>query len=81
MGRRNEHSTKFLQLTDLLHVLQMILEDIRPGNSIRKKKRKNVTTKLVKALLPLNRLIADAITFIISETARISKSLNLTSFL
>ena len=40
MGRRNEHSTKFLQLTDLLHVLQMILADIRPGNSIRKKKEK-----------------------------------------
>ena len=30
----NEHSVKFLQLTDLLHVLQITLADIRPGKSI-----------------------------------------------
>ena len=70
MVRHNEHSTKFLQLTDLLHVLQITLADIRPDMSISKKRKKNVTTKLIKALLPLNPLIADVITFIIIETVR-----------
>ena len=76
MVRYNEHSIKFLQLTDLLHVLQITFADIRPDKSIKKKERerkKNVMTKLMKALLPLNPLIADAITFMIIETARISK--------
>ena len=70
MVRHNEHSTKFLQLTDLLHVLQITLADIRPDIPISKKRKKNVTTKLIKALLPLNPLIADVITFIIIETVR-----------
>ena len=70
MVRHNEHSIKFLQLTDLLHVLQITLADIRPDMSISKKRKKNVTTKLIKALLPLNPLIADVITFIIIETVR-----------
>ena len=39
MVRYNEHSIKFLQLTDLLHVLQITLADIRPDNSIKKEKK------------------------------------------
>ena len=81
MVRHNEHSIKFLQLTDLLHVLQITFADIRPDKSIKKKREKNVMTKLMKALLPLNPLIADAITFMITETARISKCSKLNSFL
>ena len=76
MVRHNEHSITFLQLTGLLHVLQINLADIRPDKLIKKEKKrdkKNVMTKLIKALLPLNLLIADAITFIIIETVRISK--------
>ena len=38
-------------------------------------------TKLMKALLQFNPLIADAITFIIVETVRISKCSKLNSFL
>ena len=38
-------------------------------------------TKLMKALLPLNPLIADAITFIIAETVTIFKCLILKMFL
>ena len=38
-------------------------------------------TKLIKALLPLNPLIADAVTFIIVKTVRISKCPKLNSFL
>ena len=34
--RHNEHSIKFLQLTDLLYVLQITLADIRPEKSIKK---------------------------------------------
>ena len=79
MVRHNEHSIKFLQVTDLLHVLQITSADIRPDKSL--KKRKNVMTKLMKALLPLNLLIADAITFIIIETVRISKCSKLNRFL
>ena len=67
MVRHNEHSIKFLQVTDLLHVLQITSADIRPDKSI-KKERKNVMIKLMKALLPFNLLIADGITFIIIET-------------
>ena len=37
--------------------------------------------KLMKALLPLNPLIADAITLIIVETVKISKCSKLNSFL
>ena len=83
MVRHNEHSIKFLQLTDLLHVLQITFADIRPDKSIKKEREreKNVMTKLMKALLPLNPLIADAITFIIIETVRISKCSKLNSFL
>ena len=76
MVRHNEHSITFLQLTGLLHVLQINLADIRPDKLIKKetkRDKKNVMTKLIKALLPLNLLIADAITFIIIETVRISK--------
>ena len=51
MVRHNEHSFKFLQLTDFLHVIQVTLTDIRPDKSI----------------------IANAITFILRETVRISK--------
>ena len=82
MVRHNEHSIKFLQLTGLLHVLQITLVDIRPDKSIKKKKKekKNMMTKLMKALLLLNLLIADAITFIIIETVRISKFSKLNIF-
>ena len=40
MVRHNEHSIKFLQLTDLLHVLQITFGDIRPDKSIKKRERK-----------------------------------------
>ena len=36
----NEHSIKFLQLTNLLHVLQISLADIGPDSSIKKRTRK-----------------------------------------
>ena len=39
MVRHNEHLIKFLQLTDLLHVLQITLVDIRKVNSRRKKEK------------------------------------------
>ena len=51
-------------------MLQITFADIRPDYSI-KKREKNVMTKLIKALLPLNPLIADAVTFIIVKTVRI----------
>ena len=41
----------------------------------------NKKSEVMKALLPLNPLRADAITFIIIETARTSKCLKLNSFL
>ena len=37
MVRHNEHSVKLLQLTDLLHVLQVNLTDIKTNKSIKKK--------------------------------------------
>ena len=40
MVRHNEHLVKFLQLTDLLHVLQITFADIRPDKPIKKKKEK-----------------------------------------
>ena len=40
MVRHNEHSIKFLQLTDLLHVLQITFADIRPDKSIKKMREK-----------------------------------------
>ena len=43
MIRHNEHATKFLQLTDLLHVLQVTLADIRPNKSIKKEKKCEIT--------------------------------------
>ena len=36
MVKHNEHSIKFLQLTDLLHMLQITFADIRPDESIKK---------------------------------------------
>ena len=40
MVRHNEHSIKFLQLIDLLHVLQITFGDIRADKSIKKKEKK-----------------------------------------
>ena len=37
---RNKHSIKFLQLTDLLHVLKITFADIRPDKSIKKREKK-----------------------------------------
>ena len=82
MVRHNEHSIKFLQLTDLLHVLQITFANIRPEKSIKKREReKDVIANLMKAFLPLNPLIAAAIAFIVIETVRISKYSKLNSFL
>ena len=67
MIRHNKPSTKFLQLTDLLYVLQATLADVKPdklktrkkGTKKKKKKRKktkkeeNVMTTLVKTLLAI----------------------------
>ena len=53
-------------------MLQITFAEIKPDKSI-KKREKSMVTKLMKALLPLNPLIADAITFTIVETVRISK--------
>ena len=39
MVRHNEHSIKFLQLTDLVHELQIIPADIRP-KKLKKKSKK-----------------------------------------
>ena len=74
--RHNEHSIKFLELTDLLHVLQITLGDIRPDKLKKVKERKKVMNKLMKALLPLNLLIVNTITFIIIETVSISNAQN-----
>ena len=52
MVRHNEYSIRFIPLTDLLHVLQEILPDIRPDQ---KKKKKNVMNKLVKTSFALIR--------------------------
>ena len=41
MVRHNEHSIKFLHLTDLLHVLQVTLAD----RQVKKKKRERKMTK------------------------------------
>ena len=40
MVRHNGHSIKFLQVTDLLHVLEVILADIRPGKLKKERKKK-----------------------------------------
>ena len=66
MIRHNKLSTKFLQLTDLLYVLQVTLADVKPNKAkIRKegkkkkkkrkktKKEENVMTTLVKTLLAI----------------------------
>ena len=37
---------QFIQLTDLWHVLQVTLTDIKPGKSIKKKKKKNMAKAL-----------------------------------
>ena len=68
MVRHNEHSIQFVQLTDLLHMLQVTLTDIRLGKLQKKKgkkrktekkkkenkkrKEENAMTKLMKDLLP-----------------------------
>ena len=39
MIRHNEHTIKFLQLTDLLHMLQVTLADVRPDKSMKKEKK------------------------------------------
>ena len=63
MLRHNEHLSKFLQLTELLHVLQVTLGDVRSDKFKKKKERKkkrkeikkeaeNLMTKLVTPLLP-----------------------------
>ena len=59
MVRHNEHSIKFLQLTDLVHELQIIPADIRPKKlkksqrkEAKKRKEENLITKLIKILLP-----------------------------
>ena len=61
MARHNEHSISFLQLTDLLHVLQVTLPGTRQDKLKKKEKKRKKTTKrkeenvmikLVKALLP-----------------------------
>ena len=91
MVRHNEHSIKFLQLTNFYNWLIKFLQIsiacvtnnfafIRPNKSIKKEKN-NVTTKLMKALLSHNPLIGDAITFNKRETVRFSKCLKLNSFL
>ena len=60
-----------------MHLSLITFADIRPDKSIKKRDRKNVMTKLMKALLPLNLLIADAIT----GTVRISKCSKLNKFI
>lgn len=40
MLRHNEHLSKFLQLTELLHVLQVTLGDVRSDKFKKKKERK-----------------------------------------
>ena len=40
MVRHNEYSIKFLELTDLLHLLQITFADIRPDKSIEKEKER-----------------------------------------
>ena len=40
MVRHNEHSIKFLQMTNLLHVLQITFANIRPDKLIKKKGEK-----------------------------------------
>ena len=39
MVRHNEHSLKVLELTDLLHVLQINFTDIRSDKSIKKREK------------------------------------------
>ena len=40
MVRHNERSNKFLQATEILHVLHITFADIRPDKSIKKKREK-----------------------------------------
>ena len=40
MVRHNEHSIKLLQMTDLLHVLQITFTNIRPDKLIKKGREK-----------------------------------------
>ena len=47
MVRHNEHSIKFVQLTDLLQVLQLTFADVRPDKSIKQKKRENSQNYIV----------------------------------
>ena len=54
MIRHNKPSTKFLQLTDLLYVLQVTLADVKPDKlktrkkGTKKKKRKEIKQKRKK---------------------------------
>ena len=73
MVRHNEYSIKFLELTDLLHLLQIQYNLLQITNLLltldqtsqlkKRKKEKNVMPKLMKALLPLNPLISYATSF------------------
>ena len=62
MVRHNEHSMKFLQLTDLLHLLQVTLalwqtldqtnlKNEKKKKKKNKRKKENVVTRLVEAFL------------------------------
>ena len=39
MVRHNEHSITFLQLTDLVHVLQVTLADFKPDKLLKSKEK------------------------------------------
>ena len=85
MIRHNKLSTKFLQLTDLLYVLQVTLADVKPnkakirkeGTKKKKEKKENKKGRKCDDYTCKNfvsyPLIADTITFILKETVRISK--------
>ena len=63
---------QFIQLTDLWHVLQVTLTDIKPGKSI-KKKRKKIWRKLCESFVITYQLISDAISLNLREAVRILK--------
>ena len=85
MIRHNKPSTKFLQLTALLYVLQVTLADVKPdklktrkkGTKKKKEKKENKKGRKCDDYTCKNfvsyPLIADTITFILKETVRISK--------
>ena len=72
----NEHPIKFVQLTDLLHVLKVTLVDIRPETFNKKKekdkkRRKKIWWLSLWKLCYIYPLITDAITLIFKEPVRI----------